>query len=45
VHRAVSNDICAASRHDAMIVFLDVDTDSGEMTERDGGAMVSSGGL
>ena len=35
VQRAVSSEICAASMQDAMIVFLKVDTDSGEMTERD----------
>lgn len=44
VQRAVSSEICAASMQDAMIVFLKVDTDSGEMTERDP-PMVPSCGL
>lgn len=44
MQRAVSSEICAASMQDAMIVFLKVDTDSGEMTERDP-PMVPSCGL
>ena len=45
MHRAVSKDICVASRQHTMIVFLNVETDSGEITWRDGGVMVFRNGF
>ena len=41
VHLAVSRLICCASRQDAMIVFLNEETELGAMTDSDGGAIVS----
>ena len=41
VHLAVSRLICCESKQDAMIVFLNEETELGAMTDSDGGVIVS----